>query len=700
VPEGQEAPELTDALLQENIANDGKNDAYQFSVLQSFLNLRKQTQYFNDVSAVMKVVKGMQTSHEGNDSLEWKMERLGLTEEDDESFNRKYVPFDLRQVLTGRDPKKDHNPIVSEALKHFMEVRKLAEKVFVERTEIFRDVVDMVMDNLRVPGFQREEVQKQVKNQFLAFLSIKPYLKKLWDNDRLERVVSLSTGIFKEIVPIVKEIQRKMPDNLFVHQFLNVLPATILDEHGFAVENPFNRSGIDRVEINTWSKLDAHAIEQLQYSFLDILQHPDLHHHAWALFHYLLVRDGGLFRNGSFIRFLPTSMFKDLQDSTAEVNQVLLNGIDKGDFEGVFGMGYFDLVNEFVNGYLTNVNNSRHLLPVDPELSTASLSFKGAPVRPDLSASRKPELKPEELDELKRYVPETFVVSEDGNSISIDLTGGIRSDKTLKGSFDPLERAKFAKNIESLELRGFRTTKIKAGTKPGVMSGEEEADAKKTAIVFPFVLRVDVEGAAPVLFKLVRVDKVVREPSDPTGFFMGGSVAAGSVAVYERYGAADGSRSLWAGASFMFPDSAVGLAMGMENGVVGENTNNGASRKEGEEGQSGSPRTGAGRKRVMIVEDFMEQFGVDKMDLVPGEGLVFFKDGVRAADQEGLYEAFLKFSEEYPRAESGVRSAEGEVGDPTVDPMGEEDFMPGMTEEEIREYEERQRKGPLGRCDN
>jgi FtsZ-interacting cell division protein YlmF len=691
LPEGAEAPELTDALLRENIANDGKNDAHQLSVLQSFLNLRKQTQYFNDVSAVMKVSKGMKTSHEENDSLEWKMERLGLHEEDDETFNQKYVPFDLRQVLTGRDASKPHNPIVSDGLKHFMEIRKLSEKVFIERTELFRDVVEMATDNFRVRGFEREEFHRRLKKDLLAFLNIKAYMKKLWDNDRLERAVSLSTGIFKEIVPVVRFIQEKMPDNLFVHQFLNVLPANIPDEDGFLVQNPFNRTGVDRVEINTWSKLDAHAIEQLQYSFLDILEHPDTHHHAWALFHYLLVRDGGVFRNGSFIRYLPTSMFKDLQDSTSEVNEVLMAGFPKGNFDGVFGMGYFDLLNEFLDGYLTNVTNTRYVLPVDIEQSTKSLPFKGAAVRADLKASKKPELKPEELEEVRRYVPETFVVSEDGNTITIDMTGGIRADKKQKDSYDPLERAKYAKNIESLELRGFWTTKIKAKNKSGEMVGDEEAEIKKSAIVFPFVLRQDVvtpEGNFPVLFKLVRVDEVKRDPHDPKGYFPGSSVAAGSVAVYERYGRADGHRGSWAGV-FMFGDSPVGLEQSEHGDLRMEN---------GEEDQP--PLKLRRSQRVNIVEEFMEQYGVDNIDLVPGKGLVFFKNGVEAPDQEGLYEAFLKMSQEGQAASFKPQAASGEPGDPTVDPAGKEDPTAGMTEEEIREYEERQRKGPLGSCDN
>jgi hypothetical protein len=212
LPEGEEAPELTEALMRDNILTDGSNTAYQFSVFQSFLNLRKQTQYVNDVSAVMKVVKGMETSHEGNDKLVRKMERLGLFEEDDESFDRKYVPFDLRPVLMGHGGNEPLYPIVGEPLKNFMETGLLSGKVFLERTPVFRKAMDMVMDNFRVPGFEREEAQRRAKKDLMGYLSIKLYLKDLWDNDRLERVVSLSNGIYKEFVPIVQFIQHKLPE--------------------------------------------------------------------------------------------------------------------------------------------------------------------------------------------------------------------------------------------------------------------------------------------------------------------------------------------------------------------------------------------------------------------------------------------------------------------------------------------------------
>lgn len=659
--ETAEMVELTDDLLRDNILTEGKNKQYEYAVLDSFLKLRKQSEYFNDVSGVMKVVKGMQTSHESDDQLEEKINNLGLRDSD-ETFNRKYIPFDLRQVMQGVDKTKPFNNIIAEYLKNFDEIRLLSQKVFIERTEAFKHISDVIRKNLKVRGYQSGDFNKKLKRDLLSFLSIKAYMKILQDNNRLERLSSLTPSLlfdgeankmgedFKDVIDIVQEIRRLLPDNKFAKNFLNLVPTHIPNEDGHQMKNPYNRNKINRAEINTWAKLDALQIEQLQSSFLDILQNADTRKYAWALFHYLLVKDGGQFRNGSFIRYLPNAMFKDLQDATNKVNEVMIIGFEDGDFESVFGVQYFDLINEFVEGYLLNVTNAKYTHKVDIHLQTADLEYKDSSPISDFSTT-KTELSKEEQKEVDDYVPQTFTVEDGDKTIEIDLTGGIREDPSQRGEYDKIEKAKYAKNVESLKLRGFRIGKMSYNKK--TRTGDYDGKGKRNAVELPLVLRYEVmteDGPKPVLYFLSELEDENGNwkslDDDPTGIFQPDEqIARSTRARYVLYGGPEGHPALWGG-SFMFGEADTS-AFPRERKIV-ENYGGFDVDDETEpenEAKGKNPLFGT-QLPNMAVKDFKEQFDVDSIALVDG-ALVFKKNGEEKPNQEFLYKAYRLLHDAY-----------------------------------------------------
>ena len=217
------------------------------------------------------------------------------------------------------------------------------------------------------------------------------------------------------------------------------------------------------LEANTWAQLSEIQQERLIASYVDLYQDAykkygiQTHDLAEAMFNYLLVKDGGQFTNGSFIRMLPPFIFKDIMDKIGEANNLMK--VSKGNYEGLFGKGVTQqsMLTDFMRGYTTHVANRKYILQVDRPKS------KFEPSRGDnMHGQAYSALSKEDKARVNTHnnVKGASIIFQKNQELTVNALGGIRSfDDQKTGKFDPAEKVMLMDNKEHLDQIGFNKAK-------------------------------------------------------------------------------------------------------------------------------------------------------------------------------------------------------------------------------------------------
>jgi len=549
---------ITTDLLEKNIKSEGGNASADYSVFSSFLQFYNQTKYFSAVSQVLKLSKGLGTSNENIDKIEDKEKLLGLNLTDEE-FVKTNIPFDLRQVLTGVEESKPHHRITANYLRIKNQIQELQKSVMIEKSYMYKRLKETVLANLRVNNKEKEKFNIQLKRDLISYLGMKAYIQYLKVNGKSTKLAGLTNALiydasavqrgegFKDIIDTVRAIREELKEtndgkgNYFAKQFLNIIPVMLTDisaDKQFV--NPKNRGGINMVEINTWAKLGQLEINKLKDSFLEMYSNHKTRPMVYTLFNYLLVKDGGQYKSGSFIRYMPPAMFKELLDATKQAHTVLKeDGLvdDNVTYKETFGATALEVFNEFTKLYTTNTNNAFSIRRVKSSLE-----------KKDLDQVVKP-------DTIKGYTPKIFLT--DGKNIKIDMFGGIR-EKEIQwlidengygsmvemintGTFSETELEKMNYNQDLLEALGF-----------SIVNEPDENGKNRYYIQLPYTLMIKTgdqfNGYTETYYKLKSVSKEKDDQKSPgIGNFIlkpGDNLALGSAAVYEKFDLV-GSRNQW-----------------------------------------------------------------------------------------------------------------------------------------------------------
>lgn len=476
LPKGITIPEITTSLLENNIKSNGTNPEVDYAIFKAFHEFNKQTIYFSKVAGILKLTKGLGTTNEEIDKFDQREEDLGLNMSDPD-FSASKIPFDLRQVLKGVDESKPHHAITANYIKIKNQIKALQKSVFLERTYMYKRLRETVLSNLSVTFKEKESFEKTLKRDIIAYLGIKAYMNYLKVNGKSVKLKGLDNALiyeasavqrgedFMDIIDTVKKIREKMPDNYFAHAFLNMVPVGLKDvNNNQEYINPNTKGGINLLDTNTWAKLGYLEQRKLEDSFMDIYStNREL---ALTLFNYLIVKDGGQFKSGSFIKFIPPAMFTELFNSFGDAHALLkrdeMSGNDEA-YRDIFGVTAKELFNEFTTLYTTNYNNAFNIKSVN--LAT-KLSAAVEEKRPK---GYNPEVVKRPLD------PEDPTKFND-DMFTVDMFGGIRkAEPTLledeqgnqfiaetiaTGAFDEPELEKLSYNKAVLKARGFNVVNV------------------------------------------------------------------------------------------------------------------------------------------------------------------------------------------------------------------------------------------------
>ncbi len=391
--------ELTREDLENGIVN--KDSSIQLSALLDIQKASIIGSGLFDLSRVLGLSGGLQASWEEVDQIQESIDRL----------------YDPKSVINLIDI---HDPILDKYLQMFQQMNKLSPLLFMERSDGFRRFKQITDSNFRLlRGAETQIATKQRKQDIISYLSIAAMTNELMNRGTVDTLNSLDNSLIYNslnghtIHDIVKELKqlKSKKANYFINEFVRL------------VEKP----GVSLLNTNMWAKLsDARQI-QLRDSLFQLINDLATRDKGITLFNYLLVKDGGQFKSGSFIKYVAPAVFKDLLDATARVKKVLaLKHYDDKEAQDLFGTDWKTVSDKWLKNYSLHVDNKRFLKYIRPDLQSGN-----------------------------------YPVYRTGNEIHIDMFRGIDSSKGWTTEHNALLDA----SIDNIKSVGFDIVEVPTGRK-------------------------------------------------------------------------------------------------------------------------------------------------------------------------------------------------------------------------------------------
>jgi hypothetical protein len=327
---------LRQAAFGENNFTPQELRAFQEELLTEFTKLESQADYYYKIGPIIALVKGLGKGWETIDGIKRSLQELGVGAE-----LKNEVPFDVTYLLTGdpqyllvNSPNTYFHNISANNIRIMKEIDALSKTMFVERTPSYQNILDKTLANMDSPLY-KDKVE-EMRDELTAFTQIAAYKQWLRFNgtyrDTLRNSLIYDTlGNTPSIVDIANEAIKLSPNNDFL-KF--ILPVSTLVKVGKKQQKRYlDRDLINTIVGKTRGKIEPNLISDLMDSFLELYNgfgtDPDTNrqistkYHARALFDYLIVKDGLMFKNNSFIKMLPTLMFDDMSNAAKNATRLM-----------------------------------------------------------------------------------------------------------------------------------------------------------------------------------------------------------------------------------------------------------------------------------------------------------------------------------------------------------------------------------------
>ena len=474
----------------------------------------------------------------------------------DKEFEVSAIPFDVRALLRNSDNTFGFNFTV------YREIKSLMGSVMLNRTPVVNRLREIVIANTDVNFRDRKNFKNTLDKNLISFFAIKAYVNILKKGGYNRALASLNNGMIYDqtastlpenmdnVTDVVKNLRELSPNNYFVNKFLFAITAA----------NRANKDAINKVEFNNWTKLSKLQVNKIQYSFMELYTNELTRPYAIDLFHYLLVKDGGQFKSGSFIRIMPNFMFEMILNSSASAVTALKGQADNRLVVKTFGVNLNDLYNEFVRGFLqsssvtfftknirTKISKTDQLKELKKDLNIASgVELKS----PMVIANDKLEVNVFKNTEFeKEMIPLGDVSNYKGDEMIVDSNGNYQIVQPMISLPGPAKlteegRKLYRYNLKYLKALGF------------ILANKDE----KTQIGFPLVIKTiessDIDRSKLVTYyKLTTVkrDRVDNKENLADLIQPGDVYAFGVSAEYEKF-ISTGSKKQFA-AGFVIPGS-------------------------------------------------------------------------------------------------------------------------------------------------
>ena len=304
----------------------------QLKLLFQFDKVKTQAQIFSDFAKLTKLNQGV---GKDSDSFDRYLELADIftTEEGVKSISNSGFPAE------GITTAISNNDYLTTQIKALKELSKLFRTVFIDRSPVFGFVQESLENVLSPTDYIKRGAVENIRKDLMSVITASAYMNKLEDGDMrnsnlsnalIYEALKTSQPSVKDITQIVGSLRRYYSDkgvrNRFIQDYLFSNPAKKINGQ----TNTKNREQVNRVSLNSWSKLSPEIGDMLYRDFVDGISNSDVLDNGITvrsafldLVHYLMVKDGLNFKSGSFLSYVAPIALRDIFASNNEAINVL-----------------------------------------------------------------------------------------------------------------------------------------------------------------------------------------------------------------------------------------------------------------------------------------------------------------------------------------------------------------------------------------
>jgi hypothetical protein len=365
-----------DALNEEELIS-------QKYILNEFIKAKQISEEYRAYRLISSKIKGLETSWYSVERIFDSLDKLGLriTLKKNKSGLEASHWNIAQRMKTGENGKSIPDNITGtnyhDLLKAFpLDLENLkatraqlegSKHYFILQSERVRMIREVAMNNFNPNHWKYSENIKQVENSLLSFLLSKSFRKKKKPSITPEKLFEYELGENNEKVnPIHERVKALRETERFANN--DFFKAIRLNQRTYKSKNsPFRGMTMFTMELETNFSADISRQDSLIRGFMDLYYAAETNRIErekngikalsleekvyWDAVSYLLVKDGLLFKNQSFIRSIAPFIISDAFTSLKDMRVLFSNPKSNLTYNQVFGTEFVNLIKEFEETY-------------------------------------------------------------------------------------------------------------------------------------------------------------------------------------------------------------------------------------------------------------------------------------------------------------------------------------------------------------
>jgi hypothetical protein len=365
---------LTDQVMKDDLVafdnNDVLNQELQEEALRMYIKFENFSQDFTNLSKIIKLTKGIESNFEVVDDILNAVDKFKASE----------FHTNKSGIL--------NNPYIKNNIDVLQTMNESMKKIMIDRKGDVSIILNSIIESTSSPEFIKEKDKKSIRKSIMSNLMLRAYRGVLERSRTQPGFNPLSVDLLNHDLLFDKD------KNITV-KYKEVLKylKEVSDEREYSVKNAFvdyvfpqNRKKSKpywTLEANTRVKEDPVFTDQIidgyEALFNSDYANETTREFAIAALNYTLIKDGGMYKNRSFINFIPPIYFSRIAARSMNVPSALElmntmmedeamtykerknSGYGK-DFMNIFGEEFYALRDQIMVDYFTHPANSYRLI--------------------------------------------------------------------------------------------------------------------------------------------------------------------------------------------------------------------------------------------------------------------------------------------------------------------------------------------------
>lgn len=343
--EGELTPELMDSFIKKDndIETDMSDELYQSIrslMLDNYLNSIEINDYIFNYSRIIQLIKGVSKDFESVEKIHEHLANLGFEYDEGLIQTKDELPLtNMEEYL--------NNELIGANLEAWGDILSMSKKFFLSQTDFFKDTI-RPLDKITRNGYDALKQQLLVYTAATAFKHQNP---EYADADFYQLLTEQETSPLQD--NIVEAIRRH-PNNRFLKflgfDFRNYLGDQHQNKQFYGKTIALIKGGVRTIKDPAYLASLADGFNELATS-----DNPKDTQLASDLIKYLLVKDGFLFNNDTFIQHINPNFLISLSESG---KSALAAFNEDRNFEATFGLNKSQFKDNFFEMFARYIGNN------------------------------------------------------------------------------------------------------------------------------------------------------------------------------------------------------------------------------------------------------------------------------------------------------------------------------------------------------